>query len=72
MGDKHEIGAVLFFKVSSNQVFFLWLQIVWVFDLGSISFGGKAFCLGKGHCRDLLYFRKFDFKDFQLRGIFLL
>ena len=35
------------------------------FDLGSIFFGGKAFRLGKGHCRNLLYFRKFDFKDFQ-------
>ena len=47
MGDKHEIGAVLFFKVASNQVFFFWLQIVWVFDLGSIFFGGKAFRLGQ-------------------------
>ena len=72
MCDKNKISIIFFFEISSNQRFFLRLQIIWVADLTIIFFSYQLFGLVKTYCRDLVHLRKLHLQNGKLMSVVFL
>ena len=70
MCNKYKITSPLFFRITSDQYFFLRFKVKWVSHLMVIFFCDDLFDVCEFYCRNLTDIRKFYPKNFQFSVIF--